>query len=134
MQLKARTAPAPATPEPKEVSPDSSPSKAKASPFGDATAVDSNAKVKDENSAEFNAGNPQLSNAEDGKEDSKALTDKDSSKEDGTKKEKKRREPEVVNSRAAALESAPDVKREVSMIWNTLRSIVYAYCGMSVNC
>ena len=31
------------------------------------------------------------------------------------KREKKKREPEVVNSRAAALGSAPDVKRDVSL-------------------
>ena len=41
---------------------------------------------------------------------------------DVEKKEKKKREPEVVNSRAALLESAPDVKRDV-------RSTVGMHCN-----
>ena len=40
------------------------------------------------------------------------------------KKESKRREPEIVNSRAVAFENAPNVKRDVSLLFTSL----YLHC------
>ena len=104
MQLKARTGPAPKVVE----------TKPKASPFGDAAPVDAKEESEEkqevkveETTVEEPTPEPALveeSTAESG--------DKKEEKKDKNR-EKKRREPKVINSRAAAFESAPDVKREV---------------------
>ena len=112
LQLKSRTGGAPAAANDAK----------KASPFGGASAVDTASKlekldVKDAPPKKEEAPKEETSD-EKAPEEKEPDSKQEASKQEGSKKEEeeKRREPEVVNSRAAAMGSAPEPRREVRFV------------------
>jgi hypothetical protein len=103
----------------KAAAPQKESSQPKKNPFGDAAPVDTASKLeekppKEELPAEEKA---------DKKIEEPKLTEEKNEGGSAVEKEKKGREPKVVNSRAAMMGSAPDVKRDVRMKRSTVHCV-----------
>lgn len=124
-------------------------------PFGDASAVDTASKlaeleIKESGStqkeveplkAQESTKEPRPADITESKQDTPVAMDKPIETEKTTqissaaidKRERNRREPEIVNSRAAAFENAPNVKRDVSVLFNIVTQ-QHSRSNFIINC